>query len=179
MKKSITTKTGDKGMTSLLGGGRIKKDHVIVRACAELDTLCSFLALARTLSKEVGCKKLLESIQKDVGLICSEIAASKRFAKKLKIRIGPDSVKRLEDKIGDLERKVKLKACFSLLNENLISNILDLSRTMARKAEIHLVTLKRKRLLINDYVLIYLNRLSDLLYLLSRSSDKFRRKVKV
>lgn len=170
MKNSITTKTGDKGMTSLLGGGRVRKDHIIVRTCAQLDELCSFLGLAKSLMSERACKKLLESIQKDLYVICSEVACQKRFAAKLKKRIEKNHIKRLEDRICDLESRLKVKRCFTLPGENSVSALLDVARARCRSAEINIVTLKNKRLLNNNHILIYVNRLSDLLYLMSRIS---------
>jgi cob(I)alamin adenosyltransferase len=64
-----------------------------------------------------------------------------------------------------------LKSCFSLPGENPVSGLLDVARAITRKAEIHIVTLKNKNLLKNHCILVYLNRLSDLLYLLSRSFE--------
>ncbi|MFH0826699.1 MAG: cob(I)yrinic acid a,c-diamide adenosyltransferase [Candidatus Omnitrophota bacterium] len=169
MRKSITTKTGDKGMTSLLGGRRVRKDHIIVRTCAQLDELCSFLGLAKSLLSEKACKKLLESIQKDLYVICSEVACQKNFARKLKRRIGRDHIKRLEDRICDLESRLKIKKCFTLPGENSVSALLDVARTECRSAEISIVILKNREFLHNGFIPIYVNRLSDLLYLLSRS----------
>jgi cob(I)alamin adenosyltransferase len=167
----ITTKTGDKGMTSLLGGARIRKDHITVKAFSELDELCSILGLAKSLIKKRVSRKLLESVQKDLSVVCCEVAARKISLKKLKKRIDSSHIKKLEDKIHDLESKIELKSCFSLPGENPVSGLLDVARAITRKAEIHIVTLKNKNLLKNHCILIYLNRLSDLLYLLSRSFE--------
>lgn len=156
-------------MTSLLGGRRVRKDHIIVRTCGQLDELCSFLGLAKSLMSEKGGKKLLESIQKDLYVICSEVACQKDFARKLKKRIGRSHIKRLEDKIYDLESRLKVKKCFSLPGENSASALLDVARAKCRSAEINIVTLKNKKFLHNSFIPIYLNRLSDLLYLLSRA----------
>jgi len=176
---SITTKKGDKGMTSLLGGLRVRKDHIIVRTCAELDELCSFLGLTRSLMREKAIKGLLESIQKDLSVICSEIATQAKFLNRLKKRIDIIYIRKLEDKIRALEGRVKLKGCFSLLGNNPISSLLDVSRAITRRVEINTVTLKNKNLLKNHHILIYLNRLSDLLYLLSRAYEKGHLKVRL
>jgi len=156
-------------MTSLLGGRRVRKDHIIVRTCGQLDELCSFLGLAKSLISERGGKKLLESIQKDLYVICSEVACEKRLSGKLKQRIGRSHIKRLEDRIYDLESRFKIRKCFTLPGENSVSALLDVARARCRSAEINIVTLKKKKLLHNGLIPVYLNRLSDLLYLLSRS----------
>jgi len=175
---SITTKTGDKGLTSLCCGKRIRKDHILVQICGLLDELCSFLGLTKSLIKKRQTKKLLVSIQKDLFVIGAEIATSAKFLNRLKKRIDNNYVKRLEDNINNLERKIKLKgSCFLLPGENFISSAFDVGRTIARRAERQVVTLKHKNILKNPQILIYLNRLSDLLYLLARAYEKKHRKL--
>lgn len=173
----ITTKTGDKGRTSLLGGMRVSKDHVIIRTCAHLDDLCSFLGLAKSLLRQQALKKLLERIQKDLYVICAEVAAEKKLVKGLKQRINNAHIKRLERKIRDLEGRLKLKKSFTLPGKNFVSGLLDVARARTRSTEVNIVTLRKRKLLLNNHVLIYLNRLSDLLYLLSRACEKSRRNI--
>jgi cob(I)alamin adenosyltransferase len=132
---SITTKKGDKGRTSLCRGKIVRKDDFRVEACGSLDELCSYLGLAKSLINNAKTKKLLESIQKDLFVIGAEIATTTKFIKKLEARIDNDYVRRLEDNINNLENKVKLKGCcFLLPGENLISGLLDVTRTVARRA---------------------------------------------
>jgi cob(I)alamin adenosyltransferase len=168
----ITTKTGDRGKTSLLNGKRVSKDHAAIKACAQLDELCSFLGLARCHIRRADRKKLLEGLQKDLYLICAEVSAQKQAVGKLKRRIDGVYVKRLEDAIGDLEKGFRLKKCFILSGKNLASAVLDVARARCRSAEISIVTLKTKKWLPNAFIPIYLNRLSDLLFLLSRASTR-------
>lgn len=176
----ITTKKGDKGLTQLCGGRKIRKDDIRVDACGTLDELCSFLGLAKSLIKNTNTKKLLESIQKDLFIICTEVATGLEFISKLKKRIDNNYVKRLEENINRLETKIKLKErCFLLPGENFISGVLDVARAIARNAERKIVTLKNKKILKNPRILIYLNRLSDLLYLLARAHEKRHRKLKL
>jgi len=175
---SITTKKGDKGLTQLCYGRKIRKDDIRVDACGTLDELCSFLGLAKSLIGNRGIKKLLESIQKALFVIGAEIATKPKFINKLKNRIDNNYVKRLEDNINGLERRLKLKErCFLLPGENFISGTLDVARTIARNAERKVVTLKNKKILKNPQIVIYLNRLSDLLYLLARACEKKHRRI--
>ncbi len=168
----ITTKTGDRGKTSLLGGRRVPKDHVVIKACSHLDELSSFLGLVRCLVRNSACKKLLESIQKDLYIICSEASAGQTAVKKLTQRIDGPRIKKLEDRILELESRPGVNKCFTLAGEDLASGFLDVARARCRSAEILIVTLKNRKLLPKGSILIYLNRLSDLLYLMSRSRRK-------
>lgn len=176
---SITTKKGDKGITSLYYGGMVSKDDARVDACGTLDELCSFLGLSKVILKDQKGKKIIESIQQDLFAIGAELATKGKFLAKLQKRIDKSCITRLEQCISDLEKKRKLKKrYFCLPGENPISAVLDISRTVARRAERISVTLKRKGKLSNDFILIYLNRLSDLLYLMARACEKNHPKLK-
>jgi len=170
---SITTKKGDKGLTQLCWGKKIRKDNICVDACGTLDELCSFLGLAKSLIKNRNTKKLLEGIQKDLFVIGAEIATQAKFLNRLEDKIDNNYVKRLEDNIRYLERELKLKeCCFLLPGENFISGTFDVARTICRRSERRIAALK------NPQILIYLNRLSDLLYLLARAHEKHHHKLK-
>lgn len=176
---SITTKKGDKGLTQLCGVKKIRKDDIRVDVCGTLDELCSFLGLAKSLIKNRNTKRLLEGIQKDLFVIGAEIATQAKFLNRLEDRIGNNYVKRLEDNINSLERRLKLKeCCFLLPGENVISGTFDVARTICRRAERGIAALKNKKILKNPQILIYLNRLSDLLYLLARACEKHHHKLK-
>jgi len=175
---SIVTKTGDKGTTSLYFGGRIRKDDPRVEFYGTIDEACSFLGMSKNLIKDKKVKKLIEEIQRDLFVIGAEAATKYRFVKKLKKRISGSYVKRLEGIIKDLEGKNMFKeCCFYIPGEDLLSSTLDVTRTVVRRAERKAVTLRNKKILRNQYILIYLNRLSDLLYLLSRAYEKKHRKL--
>ena len=175
---SITTKTGDQGITSLYGGARVPKDDLRVELYGSLDELCSFLGSCKSLIRQKKQKKLLESIQKELFILGSEIAAKAKLLSKLKKRINNRHIINLEKEIKAIEKKnILQECCFYLPGENFLSAALDISRTVARRVERQVVTLKRKKLLKNPYILIYLNRLSDLLYLLARAHEKKHRKI--
>jgi len=177
---SITTKKGDKGITSLYSGEKVSKDDLRVETYGTLDELCSFLGLSKSLIKERKLKKLIQSIQQDLFVMGAELATKPTFFSKLKKRIGKGYVDRLEKIISGLEKKKTFEeCCFYLPGENLNSSVLDIARTVTRRAERLVVTLKRKGILLNDFILIYLNRLSDLLYLLARGYGKNHRKLKL
>lgn len=176
----ITTKVGDKGMTSLYFGGMVKKDDLRVEVYGTLDELCSFLGMSKSLIKDRITKKLIESIQRDLFVIGGEIATKAQFLNRLENRIDGNYVRRLEKNIKKLEAKSLFEGCgFYLPGENFISSTFDVARTIARRAERMVATLKSKGLLKNPNILIYLNRLSDLLYLLARDQEKRHRKLRL
>ncbi len=175
----IVTKTGDSGTTSLCMGDRVGKNHVRIEICGVLDELCAMLGMSKSVIKDKAARKVLEIIQEDLFLMGQEVATEVRFIKRLKRRIGKSHVKLLEDHIEYLEgKKINQIYCFCLPGENFVSSTLDVSRTITRRAERLVFSLKKKNMLKSIYILIYLNRLSDLLYLLARSYEKSHRKVK-
>jgi len=170
---SITTKKGDKGKTSLCCGKIVCKDDPRVEFCGTLDELCSFLGLSKCMVKRKEDKALIESIQRDLFVIGTEIATEPKFFRKLENRIDNSYVRRIEKSISLLEKKKTLaECCFCLPGENEVSGILDITRTVSRRLERLVVTLKKRKILLNEFILIYLNRLSDLLYLLAREYGK-------
>ncbi|MDD5730796.1 MAG: cob(I)yrinic acid a,c-diamide adenosyltransferase [Candidatus Omnitrophica bacterium] len=170
---SITTKKGDKGRTSLYLGDKVSKDNIIIEALGTVDELCSCLGFSRSLAKAKTIKETIQSIQEDLFRVGAEFATNQKSFGKLKNRINIEDVSRLEKILRSLENTKTFKAnCFYLPGENTISASLDIARAVARRAERRAVTLKRKGSLANRNIIVYLNRLSDLLYLLARSFEK-------
>lgn len=170
----IVTKKGDDGFTSLCRGPMVMKDHARIEANGAIDELCSHLGTAKSLVRNRSTKQMLESVQRDLFAICAEIAMGHTSPKGLKNRIGLSSVKRLDSLISDIENR---DACrpgpgFYISGEDFISSVLDIARAVARRAERRVVTLKKRRMLKNAHITAYLNRLSDLLYLLVRYHEK-------
>jgi cob(I)alamin adenosyltransferase len=175
---SIVTKTGDKGKTGLYRGKRVSKDDIRIEVCGSLDELCSFLGLAKSLAGDKKTRAILEDIQRDVFLVGSEVATETRHTRKLKSSISPPHICKLEEHIERMERNVNLKdRCFVLPGDNAAAATVDIARAVARRVERRLVTFSRKGLLRNAHVLVYLNRLSDLLFILSRSLEKRPKKL--
>ncbi len=168
----ITTKTGDSGITSLLYGARVRKDNLRIEICGILDELNSFLGLGKSLLKNRALRKLIEGVQRKLFMIGSEIAAG-TSPHKLQKRIGQKDIKSLESVIAKLEKKRRLKKfLFVIPGGNTISATLDIARAIARRAERRIVTLRHRGTIKNHFILVYLNRLSDLLYLVARDIAK-------
>ena len=170
---SITTKTGDNGTTSLYCGKRVGKDNMRVEICGALDEVSSFLGMAKNASKDKNTKRIVHSIQKELISLGAEVATSAAGSGKIKKRVGRDSICVLEKEIGCLEGKCALRIkSFCIPGKGTASSALDVARAITRRAERGSVTLLKKGMVKNPNIVIYLNRLSDLLYLLARSNEE-------
>jgi len=172
---SIVTKTGDKGKTSLYCGKRVCKDNIRIEMCGTLDEASSFLGMAKSLIKDKGFKKIIEAVQKDLFLIGAEVVTGRAAATKIKKRICDREVRFLEENIKALECDGSLKCVdFIIPGKNEASGALDIARALTRRAERRSLALLKMKKIVNKEILVYLNRLSDLLYLLARAHDKKR-----
>jgi len=166
---SVTTKRGDAGQTDLLFGERIDKDDLRVELFGCLDECGAHLGMARSQMKDKRINEMLETIQRELFVIGAEIATLQANLGQLKKRIDEGHVKKLETAIAEFEKEKNYEeCCFYLPGENLTSTTLDVARTVTRRLERRLVTFKKQNLLTNSHILVYVNRLSDLLFILSR-----------
>ncbi len=149
---SITTKTGDKGYSSILGR-RVKKDDRIFEAVGTIDELQSIIED--------------EQIQKDLYEIMGEIACGNKITN-YELRIT-----NLEKEIEKLEKKLKPVTKFLIFKKEKARK-LNWTRTVCRRAERKVVALRNYKLRITNYelIVVYLNRLSDYIYLLSRQEEE-------
>lgn len=149
------------------------KDDARVELEGALDELCSFLGLAKSMTERSSLNGALENIQKDLFVIGAEAATKTPYLKRLDRRICLEDIKRLEQLIEDLEeRRRPQERVFCLPGANKISAVLDICRTVCRRAERRSVTASKKKLIQNPAILVYLNRLSDILYLWARACEK-------
>jgi len=167
---SITTKTGDKGLTGLFTGDRVAKFSPIMEANGNIDELDSFLGEAKHYVPE-EMVETLERIQAQLYDLMAEIASKGKYAK-----VGNEEVEWLEELIHKYEEEVQLRA-FVLPGSTIASAKLDVCRAITRRAE------RRVAKLVLDYgfgqnALIYLNRLSDLLFIMARAIEKREGKLK-
>jgi ATP:cob(I)alamin adenosyltransferase len=168
---SIVTKGGDRGKTSLPGSRRVYKDNLYIEISGSIDELNSYLGSAKAQLKLRKDKEIINQIQKDLFLICAEIVTDSKQIKKITKRINKEKVEKIEELIKKFETKIKLKKEFYIPGKNIESASLDVARAVARRIERRVVSLNKKRPLKNTDVLVYLNRLSDLLFLLARTSE--------
>jgi len=170
---SIVTKRGDKGETSLYCGKRVDKDDIRVEICGALDEVSSFLGMAKNASKDKNTKRIVHSIQKELMVLGAEVAAGAAGSGKIKKRVDKGSICVLEEEIDRLEgkRAIKIRS-FCIPGDGTASSALDVARAITRRAERRSVTLLKKGMVKNPNIVIYLNRLSDLLYLLARFNEE-------
>ncbi|MBI2867612.1 MAG: cob(I)yrinic acid a,c-diamide adenosyltransferase [Chloroflexi bacterium] len=174
-KDSVVTKTGDKGDTGLLYGGRVPKDDLRVEAYGTVDEAVSALGLARALSDKPRIKDVLLKVQKELFLVAGELATHQDDYRKLEehfMTLTPKMVADLEQIVDNLEAEIGVPKTFLVPGATPAGAALDLGRTIVRRAERRVVTLQRQGMLHNPEVLRYLNRLSDLVYELARYENK-------
>jgi cob(I)alamin adenosyltransferase len=158
---SITTKTGDAGDTSLANGERISKAHVRVEAYGTVDELDSFLGLAKHFLPDYE-REIIEEIQRDLFRVAAELAKGEKYVR----LINDEDVEKLTKYVHYYEESVKLDS-FVIPGETIPSAYLDVCRTVARRSERLVVRLSKEEAVRSDIVK-YLNRLSDLLYIMAR-----------
>ncbi len=165
----IYTKTGDAGETSLGDGSRVPKDHPRVAAYGNVDEVNAILGLLLAEDPNLPEAELLQSIQNDLFDVGADLCrphSSKEESKK-PLRVQPEQVSRLEQAIDRLNAALSPLNSFVLPGGTQSAAWCHLARTVCRRAERDVVTLARNEQ-INPQALIYLNRLSDLLFVLSR-----------
>jgi cob(I)alamin adenosyltransferase len=165
----IYTKTGDEGKTSLFDNSRVWKSDERISSYGTIDELNSILGIAISLDLDSEIKEILVKIQNDLFIVGSDLANPDMS--NTKIRTTEDMVEFLEDKIDTLEVELPDLVSFILPGGTLSSSILHLSRTVSRRSETHVVALSQKEE-INKISCVYLNRLSDLLFILARIINK-------
>ena len=172
---TIYTKSGDGGETGLLFGGRVSKADVRTEAYGSADHAISAIGLARALSAEQRVKDILMEVQRQMFMIGAELATDlssrDRLLETFKI-VSADHVARMEGVIDDLRAQVDLPPNFIIPGASTGSAALDVARTQVRATERRVVTLHEQGLLPNTQILVYLNRLSDLLFMLARYEDR-------
>jgi cob(I)alamin adenosyltransferase len=169
----IYTRTGDLGETGLFGGGRVPKDHPRVAAYGDVDELGSVLGVARA-TEPVGIfDSLLESIQRDLFAIGGHLATPDpaRVLKALeKAALSPARIGEFERLMDDAEQELPPLRAFVLPAGTPKAASLHLARTVCRRAERSVVHLAHSAE-VPELFVVYLNRLSDLLFTLARLAN--------
>jgi cob(I)alamin adenosyltransferase len=168
----IYTRTGDQGDTGLFGGGRVPKDHPRVAAYGDVDELNSALGVVRA-GEAKFFDSLLESIQRDLFSIGGQLATPepKRVQKSLeKTVLLPERIAEFERIMDQAETELPPLRAFVLPGGTPTAAGLHLARTICRRAERSVVHLAQSET-IPELLLVYLNRLSDLLFTLARLAN--------
>ncbi len=167
----IYTKAGDQGETGLGDGTRVPKDHPRVVAYGEVDELNAALGLLVTEATEE--RELLRSIQNDLFDVGADLCVPSQPGEQpgQALRVRPEQACRLEQEIDRLNARLQPLTSFVLPGGTGMSAWCHLARTVCRRAERAVVTLARGES-VNPQVVVYLNRLSDLLFVLARVANR-------
>jgi cob(I)alamin adenosyltransferase len=169
----IYTKTGDSGDTGLFGGGRVRKDHPRTTAYGEVDELNSAIGLARATAPRELFDDLLEAVQRDLFAIGGRLATPDpdKVAKPMaKAVLPPERAESFERAMDDAEAELPPLRAFVLPGGTLKAAALHVARTVCRRAERSAVHLAHGDE-VPPEILVYLNRLSDLLFTLARLAN--------
>jgi cob(I)alamin adenosyltransferase len=175
----VYTRTGDKGETALVGGKRVPKDTARIEAYGTIDELNSILGLARAFNEEKlndgdahhFLDTVLRQIQDELFDLGSELATPEDFFQEGMYRVGEREVKKIEDVIDECQKDLEPLKSFVLPGGGIIGAYLHQCRTVCRRAEREILRLSRVEDL-SEWPLKYVNRLSDLFFVLSRWISK-------
>lgn len=174
MTLRIYTRTGDAGDTGLFGGGRVDKDDPRVEAYGEIDELNAVLGMARAVEMMPRIDEVLVPIQRDLFSLGALLATPDREKMRQqleKARIDDSRIAELERHIDEGESELEPLKAFILPGGTPKAAALHVARTVCRRAERRVVSLKRE-VELPQLVVIYLNRLSDLLFVLARVANR-------
>jgi cob(I)alamin adenosyltransferase len=167
----IYTKTGDDGTTGLLYGGRVRKDDLATEAYGTTDEAVAMLGMARALCGDDAMAADLLALQRELFVIGADLAANPQARDKLEPEVSlvtPTMVERLETRIDDRVALRPLPEVFIVPGANPASAAIDVARAIVRRAERAVVAMEHADRTTNPEIRRYLNRLSDLLFVLAR-----------
>jgi cob(I)alamin adenosyltransferase len=168
----IYTRTGDAGETGLFDGTRVSKADPRVETYGDVDELASLVGVVGSHLDEGELADMVLRLQRDLFALGSQLADPRhRIAARVdKVALGPDDVARLEEWIDRLESKLPSLRRFILGGGSQPGALLHLARAVCRRAERRMVALGPGA--IDDVLLIYVNRLSDLLFVMARTANR-------
>ena len=174
--RSIATRTGDDGTTSLLYGQRVPKDHFQIEAVGAFDELNAALGFAKATCPDPERKVTLAEIQTGLVALMGELACAEadaaRYAASKFHRVGETELARVDAAIVALEAKPVRFDGWATPGANLPAAALDLARTAARRAERRLTALPALGRIVRPVLRQYVNRVSDLLWLMARAAEQ-------
>ncbi len=167
----IYTKTGDKGETGLFGAGRVSKDSLRIEAYGTVDELNSFIGYAITEINDAELKKILFKIQNQLFIVGSDLAAPNEDKQGIIPRVKEEYIKEVENHIDFFSEKLEELKNFILPGGTKGASLLHIARSVCRRAERKIVKLNKAEK-VNPFIIIFLNRISDFLFVLARYENK-------
>lgn len=170
-KSSITTKVGDKGTTFLFSGEEVPKDSPRTEAYGDIDELVSVLGVARSLSTKPEVRDAILALQRELFVAGSELATAIEHVHLLKQRIDQQMLAAFEAQRDEWEQRIDMPSGFIIPGGTAAAAHLDLARAISRRAERKVVRLQREGLIDNPALLVWINRISDFLWILARHEE--------
>lgn len=167
----VTTRTGDEGYTGLIGKERVPKWDPRPETYGTLDEATSALGLARAGATDARVREIILALQGEIYLLMAELALSPEAYADSPFKITAEHVEKLESLTAELKQHVEIGTKFILPGDTLPGASLDLARTIVRRGERHAAKLYHDGIIANVEVLRYLNRLSDVLFILARYEE--------
>ena len=168
---SITTKIGDQGTTQLLSGEFVSKNSPQTNAYGDLDEVVSILGVARALTQDATTAERIVSLQRWLFVVGAELATRPEHVDLLSQRVNHELLAELERDREILEAALTMPTGFVLPGGSPAAAHLDLARAVARRCERKAVGLLDEGLLENQALVVWLNRLSDYLWLMARAEE--------
>lgn len=172
------SRQGDAGYTSLLGTKddpvnkyRVPKYHLRPETYGVLDEVNAVLSMARNCAVSPRTRDVVFSIQQDLHILMAELATAPEAHAESSYKIGAEQIKRLEHLVTELQDEVQLPIRFIISASCFSAGVLDLARTVLRRAERWAARLRHEEIIANDYVNSYINRCADLLWTLARYEE--------
>lgn len=173
----VTTRAGDGGETSLFGPGRVRKTDPRIEALGDLDEAQAALGVARAMAAG-GVADLILELQRGLYVAMSEVATPAADLGRLPHRIDALAVATLDERSAALRATDDIAGRFVIPGEDQLSAALDVARTVVRRAERRVVALVDAGSLDGEHLVPWLNRLSDLVFVLARSVEPRARESK-
>lgn len=168
----IYTKTGDKGTTSLIGGKRVLKNSDKLNAYGTIDELNSFLGLLRAKTTDENIKNEILEIQNTLFNVGAHLALDENVEKIPEFaQINDEKIEKIENLIDFFQENLPKITNFIIYGENELSAICHICRAICRRAEREIITVNQQYN-ISSNIITYVNRLSDLLFVLARVYTK-------
>lgn len=167
----VYTKTGDDGTTGQLFGGRIPKGSDLVEALGDIDEAVSTLGVARAKCSDKRIAEIILRVQRELFIVGADLSVNPKHRDRLQPGISlveADMVTALETLIDELVAEHPLKPVFLVPGTTVLEARVDLARTVVRRAERHTLRAKEAGHPVSEHVQHYLNRLSDLIFVLAR-----------
>ncbi len=172
---SIITRTGDQGVTGLMYNRRVSKSHPRVQAYGAVDEVNATIGLARAASTQPLVRETLLAVQQDLIVLMGELATAPedlpRYVQDGYSRVSATMTERLEAVARTIEAQLPSLGGWAIPGSSVESAALDVARTVCRRAEREVCALQESGQLHNPEIIVFLNRLSDLLWLLARSGE--------